>query len=269
MGTPPLKVGCTTRAGEKPVGQNDDRCVIRQSEGLFLIADASGPTYGGYYHPIGTTEAIQAVVDGLVAAPACDDGSPLRAGIDAAHTLLNGFEQRWRTEFEVEVKMTPNNRLDASLRASRTVAKACFGRDLNAFVHFALSITALYFTKSTVTVGQIGSCRAYRVRDGQACLLLSDHSLATMTGEPDQASVCVRLLGAGTMAEAQYRTESVAPGDVYVLLTDGVWTELATEDVARLVAAGREGEPDELAVTFVAAAVGAPTADASAVVVLL
>jgi len=234
-----------------------------------LIADASGATYGGYYHPIGTTAAIQAVVDGLGAAPSTEAGSPLSAGIDAAHALLNGFERRWRTEFEIEVKTTPNNRLDASLRASRTVAKACFGRDLNGFVHFALSLTALHFIDNQVTVGQIGSCRAYRVRDGEACLLLSDHSLATMTGEPDQASVCVRLLGAGTMAEAQFRTDTVAPGDVYVLLSDGAWADLSTDVLARLVAAGRDGDPDDLAATIVAAAVAAPEADASAIVVLL
>lgn len=261
-----LQAGCATRAGESPVGHNDDRCVIRQSESLYLIADASGPTYGGYYQAIGTTDAIQALVDGVVAAPPAQDGSALRAGIDAAHALLNRFEQRWRTEFELEVKMTPNNRLDASLRASRTVAKACFGRELNAFVHFALSITALHFTATSVTIGQIGSCRAYRVRDRQACLLLPDHSLATMTGEPDQSSVCVRLLGAGTMAEAQYRTEGVRPGDVHVLLTDGVWTELSTEEIARLVETGRDRDPDELAAALVGAA-PAGEADASAVVI--
>jgi protein phosphatase len=81
----------------------------------------------------------------------------------------------------------------------------------------------------------VGDSRVYRLRDGVLSCLTQDHSLvrqliAEGTMSEDEArrspytSVITRALGSHAAVDAEFHEFSVAPGDVYILCSDGLYT---------------------------------------------
>lgn len=58
-----LVAASATRTGEETFGVNDNRAVVDPARALFLVADGAGPTYGGYYAPVGMDLAIEAILE--------------------------------------------------------------------------------------------------------------------------------------------------------------------------------------------------------------
>jgi serine/threonine protein phosphatase PrpC len=99
-----------------------------------------------------------------------------------------------------------------------------------------------------VCVGHVGDSRAYRLRGGKLERLTRDHSLVeemrrkgqitdAQAEDHPQRSIITRALGPEPMVEVDVRTVPAAPGDVFLLCSDGL-TTMVDEDRIRLVLTG-------------------------------
>lgn len=95
----------------------------------------------------------------------------------------------------------------------------------------------------TVTIGHVGDSRAYLLRDGSLRQLTTDHSLVAelvssgvLTPEEaerhPQRSAITRALGTEATVDVEVLSFAGAPGDLYLLCSDGLPTMLADSAVA-------------------------------------
>ena len=100
----------------------------------------------------------------------------------------------------------------------------------------------------TITIGHVGDSRAYRIRDERLEQLTADHSLVAelvRTGRltPEQAaehphrSVITRALGTEPNVDVDTFTIEAAPGDLYLLCSDGLTTMVGDDEILALAAA--------------------------------
>jgi protein phosphatase len=115
------------------------------------------------------------------------------------------------------------------------------------------TITVALVGDATVAFGHVGDSRAYLIRDGTMEQITEDHSLVNellKTGKlsPEEAhthpqkSVITRALGTDPDVDVDTFTIAAAPGDVFLLCSDGL-TDMVDEDsILDLV----EGNRDDL-----------------------
>ncbi len=99
-----------------------------------------------------------------------------------------------------------------------------------------------------VCIGHVGDSRAYRLRGGKLERLTRDHSLVeemrrkgqitdAQAEDHPQRSIITRALGPEPSVEVDVRTVPAAPGDVFLLCSDGLTTMLDEQRI-QLVLAG-------------------------------
>jgi len=97
-----------------------------------------------------------------------------------------------------------------------------------------------------VGIGHVGDSRAYRLRGGKLERLTRDHSLVeemrrkgqlteAQAEDHPQRSIITRALGPEPSVEVDVQTVPAAPGDVFLLCSDGLTTMLDDERIARLL----------------------------------
>jgi serine/threonine protein phosphatase PrpC len=127
-------------------------------------------------------------------------------------------------------------------------------------------VTALLVDEAagTVAIGHVGDSRAYCLRDGELEQLTPDHSLVgelvragrLSTEEAEQhphRSVITRAVGTEPSVEVDTLTRIMAPGDLYLICSDGLTDIVRDEQIAELIAAA-DNDPDASAGALVAAA---------------
>ncbi len=98
-----------------------------------------------------------------------------------------------------------------------------------------------------VGIGHVGDSRAYRLRGGKLERLTRDHSLVeemrrkgqltdAQAEDHPQRSIITRALGPEPEVEVDVQTVPAAPGDVFLLCSDGLTTMLDEERIATLLA---------------------------------
>jgi len=98
-----------------------------------------------------------------------------------------------------------------------------------------------------VAIGHVGDSRAYRLRGGKLERLTRDHSLVeemrrkgqltdAQAEDHPQRSIITRALGPEPEVDVDVQTVPVAPGDVFLICSDGLTTMLDDERIARLLA---------------------------------
>jgi serine/threonine protein phosphatase PrpC len=116
----------------------------------------------------------------------------------------------------------------------------------------------------SVTIGHVGDSRAYLHRGGTLEQLTTDHSLVAELVEggmltPEEAerhpqrSAITRALGTEPTVEVDVFTVEAAPGDVFLICSDGLSSMVDDDEVASVIAES-EGEPARAAEGLVAAA---------------
>jgi serine/threonine protein phosphatase PrpC len=196
--------GASARGGWAP--GNDDRWLADLERGLLLVADASGPTYGGYHAPLGIEPGLAALLRGFD-----------RATGDGERRLLEAF--------------------GAAHEEMRRIGQV----PPRPFTHCYASVTACcLWGEDQLSIVQVGGCRAYRCRGGRAELLARDQTLPSMFAaqgqEVDQGllqahrTTVLHLLGSGELS-AESGTRPVQPGDTYVLCSDAVWADPELEEL--------------------------------------
>jgi hypothetical protein len=99
-----------------------------------------------------------------------------------------------------------------------------------------------------VAIGHVGDSRAYRFRDGKLERLTRDHSLVeemrrkgqitdAQAADHPQRSIITRALGPEPEVEVDLQTVPAAPGDVFLLCSDGLTTMVGEERIADVLAA--------------------------------
>jgi PPM family protein phosphatase len=116
----------------------------------------------------------------------------------------------------------------------------------------------------TVAVGHVGDSRAYLLRGGTLEQLTTDHSLVAelvqsgiLTPEEaerhPQRSAITRALGTEPTVDVDAFTVEAAPGDVFLICSDGLSTMVADDDVVSAIETA-ERDPARAAEALVAAA---------------
>ncbi len=97
---------------------------------------------------------------------------------------------------------------------------------------YVCTFSALVLKSASAHLFHVGDARIYRLRDGDLEQLTEDHRVRVSA----DTSYLGRALGIDRHLEIDYRTLPLAVGDLFLLVTDGVYEHIAARDVAQLVA---------------------------------
>ena len=216
-----IEVGAATHTGRVRSTNEDDYLIyvpqepaeLRGRGCLFVIADGMGGVTGG-------AEASRAAVRALATTFTGSNG--LASGetaivadtvdaerVDAAESM----ENRMRTGFQV---------------ANRQVLQ--LARESPGLRDMGTTLTAANLNGSRLVLGHVGDTRCLLLRDGRLARLTEDHAVRS----PD--NYLTRCVGAGQeTVEADIGHHRLQVGDRIVLLTDGLWSVVDEEEIARIL----------------------------------
>ncbi|MCA9718256.1 MAG: serine/threonine-protein phosphatase [Myxococcales bacterium] len=206
-----------THIGRRP--NNEDAFLVSAELGLFAVADGMGGYEGG---EVASHLAVSSMLEFY------RDMSSPGAGDDTVKTGRNGQLSAIAARGQAGAR-----RLDAAIRlANRRVCDHKRG----AHERMGSTVAALDLRDGVAVIGHVGDSRVYRLRDGALEPLTRDHSLYEMlraTGtyplpppeEYGYRNVVTRALGIAE-SSPEIRVEPVAPGDVYLLCSDGLLERL-------------------------------------------
>ena len=104
--------------------------------------------------------------------------------------------------------------------------------------------TVIVLEKDSLSVGHVGDCRLYRVRDERVTVLTKDHSQAAellrmhlISAEASQQHPgrhqLTRSVGSSPFLRIDLVKEKTKPGDSYILCSDGLWSEVFDNDIKK------------------------------------
>lgn len=204
-------------AGDTHIGgreHNEDSILLRPDLNLYMVADgAGGHNAGNVASTLATTTVahyFESTQDQAKKAPAYDGMG------------LSWSARRLATAFQ---------------RANAEVIEIADGSDKRRGM--GTTLVAAYFDlpNSTLVLGHVGDSRCYRFRDSRLERLTQDHTLINDVLEikpdidPESAAklprnVITNALGMDQRVRVSVRTHEMAPGDRYVLCSDGLTDEV-------------------------------------------
>ncbi len=133
------------------------------------------------------------------------------------------------------------------LSANRTIHDLARADPSRAGMGTTLTAAIVGAEREEVAIGHVGDSRAYRLRDGRMEQLTRDHSLVeemrrkgqltdAQAEDHPQRSIITRALGPEPEVEPDIQTVPAAPGDVFLICSDGLTTMLVEEQIAKLLA---------------------------------
>lgn len=240
----PLLSGAATHAGAvRP--RNEDALVERPDLGLWAVADGAGGHGAGDVASRAVAEALEAIPVGLAAVEMLAEA---RLRLAAVHATL---------------------RQEAALHGPGRV--------------IASTVVALIARDGHFACLWAGDSRAYLLRGGRLSRLTRDHSLVQELVEAGriteaeaethpQANVITRAVGAAGELELDKVSGPMAPGDRFLLCSDGLVRALPESGIAALLLHagddGTGGAPADTAAALVAHAVARGARDNVTAVVL-
>jgi serine/threonine protein phosphatase PrpC len=215
-----LSIGQHSERGHKPVNQDfHGSCVPRDRLSLKGVA--------------------LAVADGI----SSSDVSQV-ASATAVASLLEDYyctADAWSVKTSVERVLAATN---AWLYAQTQQSQGRYDKDRG----YVCTLAALVIKSNTAHLFHVGDTRIYRVHPNRLEQLTADHRISVAPGE----SHLTRALGVAAHLEIDYRSEPLAPGDLFMLASDGVYERITAAEVQRALAAG--ADLDEAARLLVAQA---------------
>jgi PPM family protein phosphatase len=111
----------------------------------------------------------------------------------------------------------------------------------------ATTLTALALAGTTAYVAHVGDTRIYRLREKTLSQLTSDHSevadlIRMRIVKPELAAthpsrnVLTRTIGQHLMIRPDFAREPTLPEDVFIMCSDGVWSEVQEPELAEVAA---------------------------------
>lgn len=233
-----IEVGAATHTGRVRSTNEDDYLIyvpqdpgtLQQSGCLFVVADGMGGVTGG-------AEASRAAVRAL-AQSFIGNGEP-----GAAESQNGALADRMRSGFAAATQQVLElSRESPSLRDMGT------------------TLTAASLRGSRLVLGHVGDTRCLLLRDGEIAQLTEDHAVRS----PD--NYLTRCVGAGQQSvDADVGNHRLQVGDRILLLTDGLWSVIDDQEIARIA---RVMEPQLAAAELVRQANRAGGPDNSTVIIV-
>jgi protein phosphatase len=225
--------GAATDVGRVRDG-NEDAYLVDDAMGLMAVADGMGGHRAGEVASATALESLRAAIT---------SGRPLRESIEDANNAV--FSK---------------SLTDTSLRGMGTTLTA-----------------ATLVAGGTLLVGHVGDSRAYLLHDGELRQVTNDHSLveelvregrltADEAAVHPQRSIITRALGVDASVEVDVYPIELAPGDRFLLCSDGLTGMVQPDDIAATLR--REDDPARAAAALVDAANQAGGEDNITVVVV-
>lgn len=246
-------------SGKTDVGRerdhNEDRLRLNPEINLFVVADGMGGHNAGEIASALTVLSIENCLMAARSAPLPEELTADPRSLSAeARNLVAAVRKANADVFEIS-KSHPEH-----AGMGTTVVAA----------YFALDSGELH-------IAHVGDSRCYRLRDGKLEQLTQDHSLIgeAMAYKPDiteaelamfPKNVISRALGRGEKVEIDVRTETVRPGDRYLLCSDGLCGMI--RDAAIQAHLEREPDPGPACQTLIEAANSAGGQDNVTVIVI-
>lgn len=217
----PLRV---IAAGDAHIGgreHNEDSILLRPDLSLFLVADGAGGHNAGN---VASTLATSTVAHHFEATMSDAARSPLfdEMGLPAAARRLATAFQKANAEIR-EIAESSEKR-----RGMGTTLVAAY----------------LDLHHSLLILGHVGDSRCYRMRDGRLEKLTQDHTLINdvlelrpdidpSTAQSLPRNVITNALGMDKQVRVSVRTHEIAPGDRYLLCSDGLTDEVDDGQIAQ------------------------------------
>ncbi len=255
----PLRPVRVLAAGASDIGRvckhDDDTTLVRPDLQLYLAADGVGGHNAGNVASALAAASVAAFLENTAAASAL------------------------RPEFDSFGLHRDSRRLASAIQyANRKIVKAAAADDALAGMGTTIVAVLLSPSSGSMALAHVGDSRCYRLRDGHLELLTFDHSLVHEVLElrPDiedaalarlRPNVLTRALGMEDVVRVSVRTVEVAPGDRFVLCSDGLTDAIDPEAIAAVL--GPERPVDTIVSSFIDAANDAGGPDNISVVVIV
>jgi PPM family protein phosphatase len=150
--------------------------------------------------------------------------------------------------FDVDLPDGPPERIlrETILAANRKIHDLARADPSRAGMGTTLTAAIVDAGGEEVAIGHVGDSRAYRLRAGKLEQLTRDHSLVeelrrkgqltdAQAEDHPQRSIITRALGPEPEVEPDIQTVSAAPGDVFLICSDGLTTMLGEDQIAKLL----------------------------------
>jgi protein phosphatase len=196
---------------------NQDALLVRNDLALYVVADGMGGHAAGELAASLAVTALEGVYDDPeITHPRANPGSPA----DALALLIAAVKKA-------------NDRIQEAAAKDRT--KRGMGT----------TIVAALVCGETVCLAHVGDSRIYRLRERRLEQLSDDHTVGTewiRQGAPVELATTLpmgrlltRALGTRPTVEASTRLETVLPGDVLLLCSDGVHGVVPTDELTGIL----------------------------------
>jgi protein phosphatase len=150
--------------------------------------------------------------------------------------------------FDVDLPEGPPEQVlrETILAANRRIHELARADPSRAGMGTTLTAAIVNAEREEVAIGHVGDSRAYRLRGRKLEQLTRDHSLVeemrrkgqltdAQAQDHPQRSIITRALGPEPEVEPDVQTVSAAPGDVFLVCSDGLTTMLGEEQIAKLL----------------------------------
>jgi serine/threonine protein phosphatase PrpC len=250
---PPLVACACTNTGLKRT-DNEDAVASFVEDRLFIVADGVGGHSAGEVASAMAVDTLEKFFRSYHADPHQEWPYPVERGMSLGANLLR-----------VGIKVANDKiRTDAAQDRSRS--------------RMASTIVAMAIGDSQLTVAHTGDSRAYLIRGDEIKRLTRDHSILEemMAARPDMneeemsafshRNVVTKCLGSKDEIDPTIHVETLQPGDVYLLCSDGLWGSVPDAKIAAVVrgtgdlqaacqglvdAANQAGGPDNISAILV------------------
>ena len=194
---------------------NEDCVAVRPAAGLALLADGMGGHNAG---EVASAMAVELIGEAIVALPLAE----LALSPERARELIGR-----------EVA-----RANAEIHAA--------GASRREYGGMGTTLVVALWHGEWLSAGHVGDSRLYRLRGGALTQLTRDHTLVqayvdagTLSRERARTSaarnILTRALGTEPDVEVDLETFEVAPGDLYLLCSDGLTEMVPDRDIERVL----------------------------------
>lgn len=211
--------------------RNEDAYYVDPRGQVFAVLDGMGGQAGG---ELASSIAAEAIADFFA-------------------TIANDPDATWPYALDLRRPLI-ENQLDAAIRMANRRIRA---QRSEAFAAMGTTVASLALAgpRGEAVLAHVGDSRVYRLRAGELTQLTRDHSLYELLradgvalpplSEFIHANVITRALGPNEDERPELGRVALAPGDRFLLCTDGLSGDLGTEQIAALLGRGTVEEAAE------------------------
>jgi serine/threonine protein phosphatase PrpC len=187
------------------------------------------------------------------------DGMGGHAGGEVASKIavdtISGNVERIRSIWPFGLAQRERGRVVDAIRLANQKIREAAAAD-GALLGMGTTVVVLWIRGRRAHVAHVGDSRIYRYRRGGLVQLTRDHSWPSEEGA--MRNVLMRAVGAEDQIEIDHRLLDVAPGDVFLLCSDGLTRPVGDEAIVRALRESKNGEEATQRLVDLAKENGAP-----------